>query len=71
MFKHSKNKELLFAVAAVLLAVGVAVLAWVSSSEPKPTEPVYCTQDAKICPDGSYVGRIGPKCEFAPCPGTR
>ena len=28
-----------------------------------------CTQEAKICPDGSAVGRIGPDCEFAPCPG--
>lgn len=27
-----------------------------------------CTQEAKQCPDGSYVGRTGPNCEFAPCP---
>lgn len=27
-----------------------------------------CTKEAKICPDGSTVGRVGPKCEFAPCP---
>ena len=27
-----------------------------------------CTMEAKICPDGSSVGRAGPKCEFAPCP---
>lgn len=32
-------------------------------------EVVFCTQDALECPDGSYVGRVGPKCEFAPCPG--
>jgi len=32
------------------------------------TEPVACTMDAKICPDGSAVGRIGPNCEFAACP---
>lgn len=31
--------------------------------------PVACTEEAKICPDGSAVGRTGPKCEFAPCPG--
>jgi len=31
-------------------------------------EPVACTQDAKLCPDGSYVGRVGPDCEFALCP---
>ena len=29
--------------------------------------PVFCTQDAKQCPDGSYVSRQGPNCEFAPC----
>jgi len=28
-----------------------------------------CTQEAKICPDGTAVGRIGPNCEFAQCPG--
>ena len=30
--------------------------------------PVACTEEAKICPDGSSVGRTGPKCEFTPCP---
>lgn len=30
---------------------------------------VACTQEAKICPDGSAVSRTGPNCEFAPCPG--
>lgn len=30
-------------------------------------EPVACTEDAKVCPDGSTVGRIPPDCEFAPC----
>lgn len=28
-----------------------------------------CTMDAKLCPDGSAVGRFGPRCEFAFCPG--
>ncbi|GEM_PF-1402711 len=28
-----------------------------------------CTMEAKICPDGTAVGRTGPNCEFAPCPG--
>ncbi len=28
---------------------------------------VACTDDAKQCPDGSYVGRSGPRCEFSPC----
>lgn len=29
-----------------------------------------CTEEAKVCPDGSIVGRTGPNCEFAPCPET-
>lgn len=28
-----------------------------------------CTDDAKLCSDGSSVGREGPNCEFATCPG--
>jgi hypothetical protein len=31
-------------------------------------EPTVCTADAKLCPDGSYVGRSGPDCAFADCP---
>lgn len=31
-------------------------------------EPTACTADARICPDGSAVGRVGPNCEFALCP---
>ncbi|MBP6924461.1 MAG: hypothetical protein KBB78_02745 [Candidatus Pacebacteria bacterium] len=31
------------------------------------TEEIACTLDAMQCPDGSYVGRSGPNCEFV-CP---
>ena len=30
---------------------------------------IGCTKEAKICSDGSTVGRIPPNCDFAPCPG--
>jgi hypothetical protein len=33
----------------------------------EPSEQVFCTMDAMECPDGSYVGRTGPNCEFV-CP---
>ncbi|VVB67212.1 Uncharacterised protein [Candidatus Norongarragalina meridionalis] len=39
------------------------------STLPSPS-PVACTAEAKICPDGSSVGRTGPNCEFAPCPSV-
>lgn len=32
---------------------------------------VACTMEARLCPDGSAVGRQGPRCEFAPCPGAK
>jgi len=34
----------------------------------KQQKPVTCTMEAKICPDGSSVGRTGVSCEFTACP---
>jgi len=31
-------------------------------------KPTACTMEAKLCPDGSSVGRTGPLCEFEACP---
>lgn len=31
-------------------------------------QPKACTLEAKVCPDGSTVGRSGPNCEFPECP---
>lgn len=39
------------------------------STAPGGIDNTICTMDAKICPDGSSVGRQGPNCEFAACPG--
>jgi len=33
-----------------------------------PGDVQACTQEARVCPDGSSVGRSGPNCEFAKCP---
>ncbi|MBC8073247.1 MAG: hypothetical protein IAG13_33300 [Deltaproteobacteria bacterium] len=41
------------------------------SAAPTTTVPGECTDDAKICPDGTPVGRVGPSCEFAECPGAQ
>ncbi len=35
-----------------------------------PIDGLACTQEAKLCPDGSAVGRGGPNCEFTECPST-
>jgi hypothetical protein len=39
----------------------------ISSASPAPTQKA-CTLEAKVCPNGSSVGRTGPNCEFTPCP---
>jgi|GEM_PF-3757756 len=38
-----------------------------SDNEQIRPNPVACTQDIKLCPNGGMVGRSGPNCEFAPC----
>ena len=56
----------------VLTIIGVLILGSASYGAyywwPKNNKPVACTQEAKLCPDGSYIGRTGPNCEFVPCP---
>jgi len=62
-----KKLVILGAVGAVIVILGVP---W--EQRLKPSEPVYpvaCSMIAKLCPDGTAVGRVGPNCEFAPCPG--
>jgi hypothetical protein len=60
---------------APVIVVGVVVLIlailaigyWVANKYRSPGT-VACTEEAKLCPDGSSVGRTGPNCEFAACP---
>lgn len=40
-------------------------------AQPCGEKPVVCAMDAKLCPDGSHVSRIPPKCDFALCPETK
>lgn len=57
---------------ALVLAVcvGAAIVGYrLSRMDSGPEEQIACTMEAKLCPDGSYVGRTGPMCEFAECPG--
>lgn len=57
---------------ALLLALAGLVPACAPKSAPPSEQPpggAMCTTEAKICPDGTGVGRTGPDCAFAPCPG--
>ncbi|MBU0750274.1 hypothetical protein KKH15_02035 [Patescibacteria group bacterium] len=60
----------------LLLGAGASLIyAWslrsadIQSPAPTPT-PTACTMEAKLCPDGSYVGRTEPSCEFSACPSV-
>lgn len=67
-------RKTIFSLAALLLLTGAGCVATNKDGQIdqlSPTEPVMCTQEAKQCPDGSYVGRTGPKCEFTACPETK
>lgn len=41
----------------------------VSATTSDEAEIIACTEDARVCPDGSVVGRTGPSCEFV-CPAV-
>jgi len=68
-----KNNKGITPILIVLIIVGVLALVggayyfWMKNSQ----KPVACTEEARICPDGSAVGRIGPNCEFAQCPDMK
>ena len=60
------------AIIVAVLGIGAVLYVAINSSAPASyvTEPpaTACPADAKLCPDGSAVGRTGPNCEVAECP---
>lgn len=52
-------------IAIIAIALGAY---WYVVSRSQMDEQIACTLEAKLCPDGSAVGRTGPNCEFAACP---
>ena len=60
------RKILIILIVLVVLIGGYFGLKFITKEFPK--EPIFCAEDAKLCSDGSYVSRITPDCNFAPCP---
>ncbi len=52
------------------LPILFAAAAGAGNAQP-PNRATMCPQDAKICPDGSFVARSGPHCEMAACPAPK
>jgi len=67
-FKDNKNLPLLIFINIILL-IGL-ILAYQYQLLNRPISLKYqaCTEEAKICADGSVVVRSGLNCEFTPCP---
>ena len=51
----------------LFIAIILGITSIFLPEESQAPEPVACTDDAKVCPDGSVVGRTGLDCEFN-CP---
>lgn len=61
--------NILFRVVITLIIIIILIFVWASTSRrsislPDSNNKTICTLDAKQCPDGTYVGRTGPNCEF-------
>ena len=67
----------MYMIKAIYVLIAIAILAGVlsyitsnnDSEEVVEDEGVMCAMDAMMCPDGTYVGRTGPNCEFV-CPDS-
>jgi len=55
--------------ASVIIAVTFAAALLLAGCASAPGTKA-CSSEAKVCPDGSIVGIMGPNCEFAPCPAN-
>lgn len=63
------KKELSFVIVLILMFSFVLTSLVKAEISTESIQGTICTMDAKQCPDGSYVSRTGPKCEYAICKG--
>ncbi len=62
-----KSAQIILFIILVLVISGVFIWKFLNLKE----EKFFCIQDFKECPDGSFVRRVPPKCEFELCPGEK
>ena len=67
------QEKLSHIIAVAFLLIAVQIIAFVEyfdiadQKENSLSNLQGCTKEAMQCPDGSYVGRTGPNCEFVEC----
>ena len=69
---EGESKKGYWFVALVVVVIVVAAYLALKKEAGAPSDQTgavggVCTQDVKRCPDGSYVQRVSPTCEFAAC----
>lgn len=67
-FNKPRNPIKFVLIFVLILSVIAFVVGGFAIGQKEKSSNQFCTQEAKKCPDGSWVSRTGPKCEFAPCP---
>lgn len=67
--KHKTAILIVFIFSLIFSACNTAALESTESDQDVNTS-IVCPNDTKICPDGSFVERNGPDCEFEKCPQT-
>ena len=58
---------------SIVVVGGILLVVWFGLFFPRSVKEdaqIGCTMEAKLCSDGTAVGRSGPRCEFAPCPSV-
>lgn len=71
-----KIRLLITSVVIIVGALSYGVFLQIHKSTPTPapvattSDVVHCSNDAKLCADGSTVLRSGPQCEFVACPSA-
>jgi len=60
-----------------LIILGILILAFfvlnnfIYTEKQGDSNTTFCTMEALLCPDGSYVSRSGDKCQFSACPAPK
>lgn len=54
----------------LIIIIAIGLVGYLAFQYYFSEKQVACTMEAKICPDGSFVGRTGPNCEFTSCPSS-
>lgn len=66
------SRDTLFAI-LILVVAGIMFFLFFQGkiqSQDDQAQGQFCAQDIRFCPDGSYVSRVAPSCDFAECPST-